>query len=111
MVPKKVVLHFAVLRYTDRLFGAWWPFGADGVASIAYELCFLSLAVLITRLVAELSYRIIEQPFVRLGKNLSRTLDSVVTRYAIMAHRQQISRSNVRKHPSTRHFRRALGVA
>lgn len=69
------VLHFAVLRYTDRLFGAWWPFGADGVASIAYELCFLSLAVLITRLVAELSYRIIEQPFVRLGKNLSRTLE------------------------------------
>ncbi len=68
------ILHFAVLRYTDQLLAGSWPFGREGLASIVYEIFLLFIALLITRFVAELSYRVIEQPFVRFGKNLSRTL-------------------------------------
>lgn len=64
------ILHFAVLKYSNALLHGIWPFAKEGVASIAYEMSFLLIAVLVTRLLAELTYRLIEQPFVHLGKRV-----------------------------------------
>ncbi|KAB2963191.1 acyltransferase [Zoogloea sp.] len=68
------VLHFMVLRYLGRLLHAVWPLPEAGIYSVAFELVFLTLAVLSVRWLAELSYRVVEQPGIDLGKRLIRAL-------------------------------------
>ena len=64
------ILHFAVLGYSNRIMVNVWPFSKEGWGSVIYEIVFLTVALLITRFFAELSYRIIEKPFVELGKKV-----------------------------------------
>jgi len=64
------ILHFAVLGYSNTFLLGIWPFARAGAASIAYEISFLLITVIVTRLLAELTYRLIEQPFVHLGKRV-----------------------------------------
>ena len=64
------VLHFAVLKYTSQLLHQLWPLAKTGVYSVAYEAVFLGLALVLIRAIGEASYRLIEQPFIDLGKAL-----------------------------------------
>lgn len=64
------VLHFAVLKYTGQLLHRLWPVAKTGVYSIAFEAVFLVLALVLIRAIGEASYRLIEQPFIDLGKSL-----------------------------------------
>lgn len=64
------VLHFAVLKYTGQLLHRLWPVAKTGVYSIAFEAVFLVLALVLIRAIGEASYRLIEQPFIDLGKAL-----------------------------------------
>ncbi|KXB32719.1 hypothetical protein AT959_00520 [Dechloromonas denitrificans] len=64
------ILHFAVLGYSNTFLHSIWPFAKEGVASIAYEISFLLITVVVTRLLAEFTYRLIEQPFVHFGKRM-----------------------------------------
>ncbi|WP_298600415.1 acyltransferase family protein [Zoogloea sp.] len=64
------VLHFAVLKYTGQLLHRLWPVAKTGVYSIAFEAVFLVLALVLIRVIGEASYRLIEQPFIDLGKAL-----------------------------------------
>lgn len=68
------VLHFMVLSYLGHLLHAVWPLPESGIYSVLFELVFLTLAVLIVRGLAELSYRLVEQPGIDLGKRLIRAL-------------------------------------
>lgn len=64
------VLHFAVLKYTGHFLHQVWPVAKSGVYSIAFEAVFLALALVLIRAIGEASYRLIEQPFINLGKAL-----------------------------------------
>lgn len=64
------VLHFAVLKYTSQLLHQLWPLAKTGVYSVAFEAVFLGLALVLIRAIGEASYRLIEQPFIDLGKAL-----------------------------------------
>ncbi|MDD3327081.1 MAG: acyltransferase [Zoogloea sp.] len=64
------VLHFAVLRYTGHFLHQVWPVAKTGIYSIAFEAVFLVVALVLTRAIGEASYRLIEQPFIDLGKAL-----------------------------------------
>lgn len=64
------VLHFAVLKYTGQLIHRLWPLAKTGVYSIAFEAVFLALALVLIRAIGEASYRLIEQPFISVGKAL-----------------------------------------
>ena len=47
-----------------------WPVAKTGIYSIAFEAVFLVVAVVLIRAIGEASYRLIEQPFIDLGKAL-----------------------------------------
>ena len=64
------VLHFALLKYIGSFLHLSWPFGKTGLQSIAFEATFVVLTVLAVRVVAGVTYRVIEQPFIAIGKRL-----------------------------------------
>lgn len=64
------VLHFAILGQVNRLLQAIWPVGTTGMLSIAHAAVFIALAVIATRIAGEISYRLIEQPCIGIGKAL-----------------------------------------
>ncbi len=66
------ILHFAVLKFVGNFLPKIWPFSTIGAASIPYAFILLATAIIITRYVSALSYRVIEQPFVNLGKSVIR---------------------------------------
>lgn len=72
------VLHFAVLNFTGQLLHRLWPIAKTGIFSIAFEAVFLVIALLLIRVVGEASYRLIEQPFINLGKLLLATIHKPV---------------------------------
>ena len=68
------VLHFFVLRYSSNVLRNSWPFELTGVASIAFEVALLVVTVVVTRILGELTYRCIEQPFIHIGKSITRNI-------------------------------------
>ena len=68
------VLHFAVLGYAGNFLRKIWPLEMTGVASISFEVTLLVVAVVITRILGELTYRCIEQPFIHIGKSITRNI-------------------------------------
>ncbi len=68
------VLHFAVLGYAGNFLRKIWPFEMTGVASISFEVTLLVVAVVATRILGELTYRCIEQPFIHIGKSITRNI-------------------------------------
>ncbi|MBK7953000.1 MAG: acyltransferase [Candidatus Accumulibacter sp.] len=68
------ILHFAVLAYVGTFLKHVWPLKTVGVLSIAYSAALLVAAIVITRYVSGLSYRHIEQPFIKMGKSFIRRI-------------------------------------
>ncbi len=68
------ILHFAVLKYVGSGLKVVWPFGTVGVLSVFYSVILLFLAVLLTRLLAELTYKYIERPGISIGKLFIRSV-------------------------------------
>lgn len=64
------ILHFSVLKYVAILLNRVWPLPTVGAASILYALTLLATSIVITRYVAAVSYRYVEQPFVKFGKSI-----------------------------------------
>lgn len=66
------VLHFAVLGYVGICLKAVWPFGNGGVLSIPYSVMLLLSSIFITQTLANLTYKYIERPGIKLSKMVIR---------------------------------------
>jgi peptidoglycan/LPS O-acetylase OafA/YrhL len=65
------VLHFAMLQAASMIVIWGWHGSKDGMASVPYAGVVILVALALTYLASVITYRFIEQPFIRLGKRLS----------------------------------------
>ncbi|MBS1228231.1 MAG: acyltransferase, partial [Proteobacteria bacterium] len=64
------ILHFFMLELASRIVSSLWHGPQVGVASIPYAGAIVLIGVVLTYLLAAISYRHIEQPFIAIGKRV-----------------------------------------
>lgn len=73
------LVHFAVLGMIDRLLGQVLHFPKTGFMAIAYFFCLTAGSLILSFLIARVTYQMIERPFITLGKNLTKKRVNVPT--------------------------------
>jgi len=70
------IVHFAVLKLVKYGMAQYWPISRDDVLSLPYAAILILLALAISYAIASVTYKTIEQPFIRLGKKLASQLSA-----------------------------------
>ncbi len=65
------ILHFAALKLVDHGMHLWWPIGKEGLLSLPYTAVTIIITLIVSYAVASLTYRIIEKPFIKIGKRIA----------------------------------------
>ena len=64
------LIHFSILPLAVWILNKIWTGSKDGLMSVAFSAIVLTLATLVSYLIATVTYRFIEQPFIEYGRKL-----------------------------------------